>query len=74
MKEYWFTELGYFTEGVMKAVKKKMDGKTFMNFNVGWSNCAGNCVLFVKSEKDMPEDEVKNMFLHVLIDVVSEEE
>ena len=49
-KEYVFTELGYFTEGQAKRIKERMDGKSFMNFEVTWSSNAGNCTLIVKTD------------------------
>lgn len=42
MKEYVFTELGFFTKDSCERIKKAMDGRTFMNFKVEYSNCAGN--------------------------------
>ncbi len=41
IREYAFTELGYFTEQTCEKIKKVMDDKTFMNFRVSWSNFAG---------------------------------
>lgn len=42
MKEYVFDELGYFSKQTCEKIKKAMDGRTFMNFKVEYSNCAGN--------------------------------
>lgn len=72
MKQYVFTELGYFDERTCKAIKEEMDGKTYMNFNVGWSNCAGNCTLIVETDYDDAEAEIKNMFLHCVLDLIFE--
>ena len=71
-QEYVFTELGHFTESSMKKLKEKMDGKSYMNFEVAWSNYAGNCTLFVGTDyfndSDMSYDEQKkevgNLFFH----------
>ena len=38
MKEYIFTELGYFTEKECENIKNALDGKTYMNFSITWSN------------------------------------
>ena len=46
MKEYIFTELGFFSPMTCEKIKKAMDGRTFMNFKVEYSNCAGNCTLY----------------------------
>lgn len=63
MREYIFTELGYFTEGECKAIKENLQGKTYMNFDITWSNRAGNCTLIVKTDYDDTESEIKNFFL-----------
>ena len=63
-----FDELGYFCESECQRIKEIMDGKTFMNFTVGWSNCAGNCALIVSTDyynnpTEEDEKEVKNFFI-----------
>lgn len=40
---------GYFTESQCKAIKEKLEGKTFYKFQISWGNCAGNCTLIVRS-------------------------
>ena len=64
MKEYSFRELGFFGEQTLQKIKEKMDGTTYMNFSVSWSNCAGNCNLIVATDYDAPEQEIKNFFLN----------
>lgn len=67
MKEYIFSELGYFTESECKSIHNRMEGATYMNFHVAWSNCAGNCTLIVSTDYvDTPES-IKAFFLHCLI-------
>ena len=63
MKEIIFNELGYFTENAMKKLKNAMEGKTFMNFKISWSNLAGNCTLVVSTDYDETVEEIKNFFL-----------
>ena len=63
MKEYVFTELGYFCESECKAIKEAMQGKTYMNFDVGYSNQAGNCTLIIATDYNATEQEIKNFFL-----------
>lgn len=63
MKEYTFTELGYFTKSTIEKIAKVMNGNTFMNFEVGCCNMAGNCTLSIRTDYDAPEDEIKNFFL-----------
>lgn len=43
-KEYTFEELGYFAERECKAIKDSLQGYSYMNFDISWSNWAGNCV------------------------------
>lgn len=63
---------GYFTENQCKALKEKLEGKTFYKFQISWSNCAGNCTLIVRSginksanlvEKHTNGD-LRDMFIH----------
>lgn len=63
MKEYAFTELGYFTQQTCEKVKKAMEGRTYMNFKVGYSNCAGNCTLIIATDHEDTEEHIKNFFL-----------
>lgn len=63
MKEYVFTELGYFSPDTCKKIKKAMEGKTFMNFKVRYSNQAGNCTLIICTDYEESEEYIKNFFL-----------
>lgn len=67
IREYAFRELGYFTEKSCERIKKVMDGKTFMNFRVGWSNFAGNCTLIISTDYEDTEENIKSFFLHVAL-------
>ena len=72
MKEYAFTELGYFSPETCERIKKAMDGKTFMNFTVRYSNFAGNCTLIVATEcTDYDEKDVKSLFLHAALSLIA---
>ena len=64
MKEYIFEELGYFTESQCEAIKKCMHGESMMDFDIAWSNFAGNCTLVIKTDYPESEQEIKNFFLH----------
>lgn len=63
MKEYVFTELGYFTKDTCERIKAAMDGRTFMDFKISWSNCAGNCTLIVATDYNDTEEHIKQFFL-----------
>ena len=67
IREYAFTELGYFTEQTCEKIKKVMDDKTFMNFRVSWSNHAGNCTLIICTDYEDTEENIKSFFLHVAL-------
>ncbi len=67
IREYAFTELGYFTEQTCEKIKKVMDDKTFMNFRVSWSNFAGNCTLIICTDYEDTEENIKSFFLHVAL-------
>jgi hypothetical protein len=63
MKEYVFEELGFFTKDTCERIKKAMEGRTFMNFKISWSNCAGNCTLIVATDYNDTEEHIKQFFL-----------
>ena len=67
MKEYIFTELGYFTKKECENIKNALDGKTYMNFSITWSNCAGNCTLIVRTDYEDTEENIKSFFFHVAL-------
>lgn len=71
MKEYVFTELGFLSPDTCEKIKKAMDGRTFMNFKVEYSNCAGNCTLIISTDYDEPEAEIKNFFLHCVLEALA---
>lgn len=41
---------GYFTESQAKKLKEKMQGKSYLNFSVAYSNENGNCTLIVSTD------------------------
>lgn len=63
MKEYVFNELGYFCKSQCEAIKEAMQGATFMNFDISYSNCAGNCTLIIETDYEATEQEIKNFFI-----------
>lgn len=72
MKEYTFEELGYFAERECEKIKECLQGYSFMNFDISWSNCAGNCTLVVKTDYDDTAENIKNFFLHCALGVIFE--
>lgn len=71
MKEYTFSELGYFTKSECENIKAAIDGKTYMRFQVGYSNFAGNYTLIIKTDYDETEEEIKNTFLHCCLSALA---
>ena len=65
--EIWFEELGYMTKTQCENIKKVMNGKTYMNFEVIYSSFAGNCTLGCKTNYEASKSEIKNFFLSALI-------
>lgn len=70
-REYTFAELGYFSKQTCEKIKKAMDGKTFMNFKVEYSNCAGNYTLIICTDYEDTEENIKNFFLHCVLEVLA---
>lgn len=60
---------GYYSEKECKAIQKVMQGKTFFNFDIAYSNQAGNCTLIIKSDNtnDYTPQELKEMFIYACI-------
>ena len=76
MKEYSFSELGYLSAQDCEAIATALNGKSFMNFQVRYSNYAGNCTLIVAVDENTAETyteaEIKSMFLHVAMTTFAE--
>lgn len=63
--EHVFTELGNFQVSECEAIKERLEGRSFMHFEIRWSNWAGNCTLVVGSHRpETTEQELTEMFLH----------
>ena len=76
MKEYSFSELGYLSAQDCEAIATALDDKSFMNFQVRYSNYAGNCTLIVVVDENTAEHyteaEIRSMFLHVAFTTLAE--
>lgn len=76
MKEYSFSELGYLSVRDCDALATALNGKSFMNFKVSYSNYAGNCTLIVVVDENTAETytetEIRSMFLHVAFTTLAE--
>lgn len=76
MKEYSFSELGYLSAQDCDTLATVLDGKSFMNFKVTYSNYAGNCTLIVVVDENTAETyteaEIKSMFMHVAMTTLAE--
>lgn len=44
-----FTLSGYFNESDCKALKEAMQGRSYYDFKISWSNSAGNCTVIVET-------------------------
>lgn len=73
MTEKFFEELGYFSEQTCKGLQKVLDGKSFYDLKVKYSNYASNCTLIVRSDHpDATSDEVGKMMVRLALDELSE--
>ena len=73
MKEYSFSEFGYLSAQDCDALATALNGKSFMNFQVRYSNYAGNCTLIVEADADdYTEAEIRSMFMHVAFTTLAE--
>lgn len=69
-KEYTFEELGYFTERECQALKNCLQGFSYMDFDIKWSNYVGNCTLIVATDYEAEEKEIKDFFLHCALSMI----
>ena len=66
--EVAFTELGYFSGNEIKNLAEKLNGKSYMHFQVKSGNYAGNHTLIVQVEdRDEDPEAIKNFFLGVAL-------
>ena len=70
--EYTLEQLGFFSEDECIAIAKAMDGKTFMDFKVLYSNMAGNCTLIVRTDYGADEEYIKTFFISCAMRVLAE--
>ena len=70
MKEYYFEELGFFTRSACEKIKDCLQGYSYMNFDISWSDCAGNCTLIVRTNYDDTEENIKNFFFHCALNML----
>ena len=63
--EHAFVELGNFQDVEIEAIKRQMEGKSYMRFEIASSNWEGNHTLIVRTHRpDTSEQELTEMFLH----------
>ena len=75
MKEVIMNELGFLSEQDCQRIKRAMDGKSYLQFEVAWSNCAGNCTLIVRvGDESRTDNEVRRLFLGVLSHLFADDE
>ena len=63
------SELGYFSKNQVNRIKEKLEGKTFMKFEISSGGIGTmNQVLTVSTNRpDTPEEELRGMFLNVAL-------
>lgn len=55
---------GYFTKSAAEKLVEKLSGKTYMNFEISFSNECGNCTLIVETKRPKTsKKELKEMFI-----------
>lgn len=63
-----FSVEGYYSKEVAENIKKKMTGKTYLNFEIVVSGIAGNyCISVATKSKGTSVKELKGMFYFALI-------
>ena len=56
---------GYFPKEICEKLKEKLSGKTYMQFEISYSNYCGNCNLSVSTKYPRTsKKDLKEMFMH----------
>lgn len=63
---------GYFMESQAKALVAALEGKTYMNFHVVYSNWAGNCSLQVSTTYETDKKELMEFFMHYALSALAQ--
>jgi len=58
---------GYFSTRQCGKIKEKLQGKTYMNFNIECGGVAGNNEIVVTSNYDGTNEDLKEMFIHYVL-------
>lgn len=74
-REYNLMELGFFTEEEAKKIVELTNGKTYMNFEVTYSNVCSNCIIHIATNytfdvwdsEETIQDEAMSFFYSYLI-------
>lgn len=61
-QEIILSELGFFPETIAKKISEKLTGKTYIDFEIKYSNCASNCTIILVVDDKYTREEAKNMF------------
>lgn len=72
-KDTTITIPGYFTPKDAEAIKNAINGTTYMNFCVKYSNEHGNCSLRISTSRpDTNEQELTEMFYHYALTLLAQ--
>ena len=64
---------GYFTKDIFEKLKEKLSGKTYMQFEISYSNYCGNCNLCVSTRRPRTSKrELKEHFIYYALSKLAE--
>lgn len=64
---------GYFTKDICEKLKEKLSGKTYMQFEISYSNYCGNCNLCVSTRRPRTSKrELKEHFIYYALSKLAE--
>lgn len=55
-----------------ERLKERLTGQTYLEFQIGYSNCYGNCQLVVWTDKKTSKKNLKEMFMFCVFNLAGE--
>lgn len=63
---------GYYTADIAKNLKERLEGQTYMNLHVDFSeNANPNCNIVVSTSEDVSEDDLRDMVIYNFVVLAS---
>lgn len=61
---------GYFSNSQAEKIKQKLQGKTYMNFNVEYGGMAGNNTIIITSNEAESDEDLKDFVIFYVLTLI----